>query len=414
MTTLAWLCPLSWLRPLAWSPSCLWRRAVNFHGNRSSAVVPAAFILFLTASMSFNMVAACDRGDDIDGKVSEAFGPKPTTSKHASLVSVEGAIDDALQQRTKEINRFADRNGCYSTSAGSFKDKDTTNQQVVIATFHVGNVTHAQHNNLVCTLRSARLHHQKCRLVVLTDMQTDFTAITQEVGNVKVKRHAFKQTGKVWAMYNRVKAERLFLLEELRRRGSSHVVFVDSNDIVIAGDLTGAMFHEHAPGVAFTFRGRTGGSAAKSMPINLGVKAVHANALAEGALVYTKFLQIFRASLTNRTHSLFVTDQASVHAMISHSDNFRPSKFMRSRSFHYTLPIEYTRLGDMSGERRCVSVLLNMLSCRIFNAQPFDRKACRTSPLTKIYHLKGSLKSRMAEVCNTLVPDGASPLTTEL
>ena len=58
-------------------------------------MVPAAFILFLTASMSFNMVAACDRRDDIDGKVSEAFGPKPTTSRHASLVSVEGAIDDA-------------------------------------------------------------------------------------------------------------------------------------------------------------------------------------------------------------------------------------------------------------------------------------------------------------------------------
>ena len=326
----------------------------------------------------------------------------------------------------------SDSNDVTTTPESSKKSK-RKNAKITFAIFHIANnenheLSQAQVEGITMVLMSAINKHDKCRLVILTDMFTDFTPLMKNfpADVLEVLRHDFAQYTKEWTSYFRAMAEKQFIFDEIEHKAQhtrDNIVFMDSTDIIFAKSIKNVFRDEetkvpHTFGAAWTYRDGSSG-ANKKWPINFGVRFVNAERIAEAALLSAYFLHALEfffyteKPVKRADSSPFFWEQELANWIARRFKRFKDRKFNdRGKHVDASAPIRYVveNLKNKEKGYRCRHVSMRFLPCFLYNGnpphtfpvKPFDdsRKniGCRATSKTAVVHMKGSLKRKMKDV----------------
>jgi hypothetical protein len=318
-------------------------------------------------------------------------------------------------------------------------NNSTRKAKLTFAIFHVATagseITKEQFNRISMVLQSVVNKHDKCRLVILTDEKTDFTPLIEKFPEIELRRHKFgPHIEKGWTTYLRATAEKQLIFDEIEKkpqRKRDNIVFMDSTDIIFAKSIKNVFRDEqtkipHLFGMAWTYRDGSNG-ANKKWPINFGVRFVNAERIAEAALISAYFVHayefFFYTEIPNMRaeSSQFFWEQDVANWLAKRFKRFKDRKAGdRGKAVDASMPIRYIIEGDEEGEGEgeeqqssgflCRHVSMRFMPCSWYNANPprefpvkrFDvgrqNIGCPATSKSSIFHMKGSLKSKMEQV----------------
>ena len=289
------------------------------------------------------------------------------------------------------------------TTPESSKKSKRKNAKITFAIFHIANnedheLSQAQVEGITMVLTSAINKHDKCRLVILTDMFTDFTPLMKNfpADVLEVLRHDFAQYTKEWTSYFRAMAEKQFIFDEIEHKAQhmrDNIVFMDSTDIIFAKSIKNVFRDEetkvpHTFGAAWTYRDGSSG-ANKKWPINFGVRFVNAERIAEAALLSAYFLHALEfffyteKPVKRADSSPFFWEQELANWIARRFKRFKDREFNdRGKHVDASAPIRYVVENLKNKERDIAVATCPCVSCRVFYTTATRRIRSRSNHLT--------------------------------
>ncbi|KAK3286517.1 hypothetical protein CYMTET_5936 [Cymbomonas tetramitiformis] len=300
---------------------------------------------------------------------------------------------------------------------------------ITFALFYIGNATGRNGRRLVLELRHIREHHKSRKrfsIVILTDEKTDFTSLPSALG-VELRRQPSESLSQLRYLY-RALAERSVLQDALQAGRPTHVVYLDAADIVVTRSFT-PMFHEqegHDFGFALTYRppvkykgrvtkGSDKRSVAETMPVNLGVKAVHGWSLQSGLDFFDAFIGTFKRNYLDLNRTYGMNEQLAMMDVLKRSADYSNAKLWRNHRLWWKVPVKDVngavtssswkaafgkcqKSTGQSASGKCVGAKVEYARVRMLPGsqwnclRPFHRPSCANS---RVLHFKGGQKSRM-------------------
>eukprot|EP00242_Pyramimonas_sp_CCMP2087_P001267 CAMPEP_0198227964 /NCGR_PEP_ID=MMETSP1445-20131203/111361_1 /TAXON_ID=36898 /ORGANISM="Pyramimonas sp., Strain CCMP2087" /LENGTH=500 /DNA_ID=CAMNT_0043908175 /DNA_START=59 /DNA_END=1558 /DNA_ORIENTATION=- len=231
--------------------------------------------------------------------------------------------------------------------------------RITFALFYTGTFSEMSMLSLEVVARHIIEHHPSRAYYPVLLLTDNVTHVPRIPPGVIVKRMNFTMSDHKSVRYwMRAQAERGLVADAVASNSSSHIIFLDATDILVLKPLQD-LFETRLPvDVTFTYRQSKGGSAAaRTMPVNMGIRVFHGASLAIGLQFFDAFMRTFWDLYLSQGNMYGLNEQLAMHDMLKRSLAYTRVN-MRTKVGGMTLrvPIAY-RPSALNQSRAPVSML---------------------------------------------------------